>query len=317
MKNKPIASISLDLDNQWSYMKTHGDEAWKNYPSYYDIFVPYVLEILKELDIKITFFIVGRDAVEPKNKIALKQISEEGHDFGNHSFNHEVWINQYDRAQLDEEFEKAEKAIFEATGKMTVGFRGPGFSWNNTILETLHDRKYLYDATTLPSFIGPFARMYYFWKSDFSKDERKKRNNLFGSFSEGFRRMKPYFFELESGNRILEIPITTVPIIRIPFHMSYLIYLNNISPFLMKTYLHFAIFLCKLTRTPVSFLLHPLDIIGGDKIKDLAFFPGMNVGSERKIMVFKNVMQILKKNFDLVDMNRHALSIINSQSKEK
>ena len=22
---KPIASLSLDLDNQWSYMKTHGD----------------------------------------------------------------------------------------------------------------------------------------------------------------------------------------------------------------------------------------------------------------------------------------------------
>lgn len=315
MKIKPIASISLDLDNQWSYMKTHGDEDWKNYPSYYDIFVPYVLDILKELDIKITFFIVGRDAVEPQNKIALKRISDEGHDFGNHSFNHEVWINQYNTEQLHEELGKAEKAIFEATGKKTVGFRGPGFSWNNTILETLVDRQYLYDATTLPSFIGPFARMYYFWKSDFSKDERRKRKSLFGSFSEGFRKMKPYFFKLESGNKILEIPITTVPFIRIPFHMSYLIYINNVSPLLMKAYLHFAIFLCKLTRTPVSFLLHPLDIIGGDKIKELAFFPGMNVESEKKIEVFKNVIEILKRNFNLVDMNRHAVSIIDNQKK--
>lgn len=315
MKIKPIASISLDLDNQWSYMKTHGDEDWKNYPSYYDIFVPYVLDILKELDIKITFFIVGRDAVEPQNKIALKRISDEGHDFGNHSFNHEVWINQYNTEQLHEELGKAEKAILEATGKKTVGFRGPGFSWNNTILETLVDRQYLYDATTLPSFIGPFARMYYFWKSDFSKDERRKRKSLFGSFSEGFRKMKPYFFKLESGNKILEIPITTVPFIRIPFHMSYLIYINNVSPLLMKAYLHFAIFLCKLTRTPVSFLLHPLDIIGGDKIKELAFFPGMNVESEKKIEVFKNVMGILKRNFNLVDMNRHAISIIDNQKK--
>jgi len=315
MKIKPIASISLDLDNQWSYMKTHGDEDWKNYPSYYDIFVPYVLDILKELDIKITFFIVGRDAVEPQNKIALKRISDEGHDFGNHSFNHEVWINQYNTEQLHEELGKAEKAILEATGKKTVGFRGPGFSWNNTILETLVDRQYLYDATTLPSFIGPFARMYYFWKSDFSKDERRKRKSLFGSFSEGFRRMKPYFFKLESGNKILEIPITTVPFIRIPFHMSYLIYINNVSPLLMKAYLHFAIFLCKLTRTPVSFLLHPLDIIGGDKIKELAFFPGMNVESEKKIEVFKNVIEILKRNFNLVDMNRHAVSIIDNQKK--
>jgi hypothetical protein len=315
MNNKLLASVSLDLDNQWSYMKTHGDEEWKNYPSYYDIFVPYVLDILRELDIKITFFIVGRDAVELNNKIALRKISDEGHDFGNHSFNHEVWINQYTREELDIELEKAEKAILEATGKKTVGFRGPGFSWNDTILETLHDRQYLYDATTLPSFIGPFARMYYFWKSDFSKEERKKRKGLFGSFSEGFRRMKPYFYKLESGKKILEIPITTVPFIRIPFHMSYLIYLSRVSPLLMKAYLYFAIFLCKLTRTPVSFLLHPLDIIGGDKIKDLAFFPGMDVESEKKIVIFKIVMRILKKNFNLVDMNSHALAIINKGNK--
>jgi peptidoglycan-N-acetylglucosamine deacetylase len=26
--SKPIASLSLDLDNKWSYMKTHGDPGW-------------------------------------------------------------------------------------------------------------------------------------------------------------------------------------------------------------------------------------------------------------------------------------------------
>ena len=116
MKIKPLASVSLDLDNQWSYMKTHGDEGWKSYPSYYEIFVPYILEILHELDIKITFFIVGQDAVVEKNKPYLKQISEAGHDIGNHSFKHEVWINQYDKDQFVKELENAENAIFEATG---------------------------------------------------------------------------------------------------------------------------------------------------------------------------------------------------------
>jgi peptidoglycan-N-acetylglucosamine deacetylase len=315
MKSKPLACISLDLDNQWSYMKTHGDEGWKMYPSYYDIFVPHVLEILSELDIKITFFIVGQDAVVEKNKAYLKQISEAGHDIGNHSFQHEVWINKYSRDELEKEFEKAENAIFEATGKKPKGFRGPGFCWNETILEVLNDRQYLYDASTLPTFIGPFARTYYFWKSDFSKEERKKRSGLFGSFTEGFRRLKPYFFTLKSGKRILEIPITTVPVLRIPFHMSYLIYLSLISPFLMKGYLYFAIIMCKITRTPLSFLLHPLDIIGGDKIKELEFFPGMNTESDRKIKIFKDVMKILKKNFQLADMNLHALSILNKRDK--
>jgi peptidoglycan-N-acetylglucosamine deacetylase len=315
MRSKPLASVSLDLDNQWSYMKTHGDEEWKSYPSYYGIFVPYILDILRELDLKVTFFIVGQDAVVEKNKSYLKQISEAGHDIGNHSFQHEVWINQYSRDELENELENAERAIFEATGKKPNGFRGPGFCWNETILEVLHDRQYLYDASTLPTFIGPFARSYYFWKSDFSKDERRKRSGLFGSFTEGFRRVKPYFFSLKSGKRILEIPITTIPVIRIPFHMSYLIYLNLISPFLMRGYLYFAIIMCKITGTPVSFLLHPLDIIGGDKIKELDFFPGMSITSERKILIFKEVIKILQRHYKLVDLNVQAQTILKNKSK--
>ena len=41
---KPLASLSLDLDNKWSYMKTHGDAGWEAFPSYLDIVVPRVLE---------------------------------------------------------------------------------------------------------------------------------------------------------------------------------------------------------------------------------------------------------------------------------
>lgn len=306
MKIKPLASISLDLDNQWSYMKTHGDTEWEKYPSYYDIFVPYILEVLDELEIKITFFIVGKDATFEKNKPYLKMIADAGHDVGNHSFQHEVWINQYTKDELIKEFEDAEGAIYDSTGIMPKGFRGPGFSWNEKLLEVLIERQYLYDASTLPTFIGPFARMYYFWKSDFSKDERKKRSGLFGSFSEGFRKVIPDYYKLKSGKRIFEIPITTIPFFKIPFHMSYLIYLSQVSKLLMKLYLKFAIFLCIITKTPVSFLLHPLDVIGEDKIKELSFFPGMNVLSEKKIIIFKYVIKELKKHFNLQNMNYFA-----------
>jgi hypothetical protein len=55
--------------------------------------------------------------------------------------------------------------------------------------------------------------------------------------------------------------------------------------------------MCKLTRTPINFLLHPLDIIGGDKIQQLAFFPGMNIDSDRKVVVFKEVLNRLKKSY--------------------
>ncbi|MEA3443165.1 MAG: polysaccharide deacetylase family protein [Bacteroidota bacterium] len=303
---KNIASISLDLDNQWSYMKIHGDKGWDKFPSYLDIFVPYILDLLDELELKITFFIVGKDASINANKPFLKMISDSGHEIANHSFNHESWLQKYSRQQLEEEIDSAEKAIKDATGATTRGFRGPGFSWSMELLEVLAERDYLYDASTLPTYIGPIARKYYFWKSDLSKQEKKERSELFGSFKDGLRSLKPYFHQLKENRKLLEIPVTTTPIIKVPFHLSYLLYLSGISPLLMKLYFSFAIFMCKITGTAPSFLLHPLDIIGGDKITELAFFPGMNIKSEEKSKVFKYVIRKLQKKFNVGFMSTHA-----------
>lgn len=308
--NKPLASLSLDLDNQWSYMKIHGEKGWEAYPSYLDIFVPYVLKVLDELELKITFFIVGQDAAFEKNHRMLRSLAEAGHEIANHSFKHETWLHLYTKEEMKNEIDKAHEIIEEVTGQRPTGFRGPGFSWSKTLLQVLGEKGYRYDASTLPTIIGPLARFYYFRTSNLSKKEKRDRKEIFGKFSDGFRKLNPYFWKLQNGNKLLELPVTTMPVFRIPFHLSYLLYLSNISVGLMMFYLKSAIFLCKLTRTAPSFLLHPLDLIGGDQISALAFFPGMNITSKRKIFIFKKVMAVLGRNFTLVTMDDHVSHIL-------
>ncbi|WP_276168400.1 polysaccharide deacetylase family protein [Zobellia alginiliquefaciens] len=308
--SKPFLSLSLDMDNQWSYMKIHGEEGWETYPSYLDIFVPHVLKVLDELNLKITFFIVGQDAAFEKNHKYLRDIADAGHDIGNHSFVHETWLHLYSREEMEKEIDTAHDIIEKVTGKAPNGFRGPGFSWSATLLEVLADKGYVYDASTLPTVIGPLARLYYFSTSNLSKEEKEDRKEIFGKFSDGFKKLKPYFWKTKKNQKLLELPVTTMPIFRIPFHLSYLIYISNISIHLMMLYLNIAIFLCKITKTQPSFLLHPLDLIGGDQITSLAFFPGMNVSSERKVFLFKKVMKKLGKHFTLTDMNGHVENII-------
>ena len=46
-ESSPLASLSLDLDNQWSYMRTHGDPGWDEFPSYFDTVVPHILGFLE------------------------------------------------------------------------------------------------------------------------------------------------------------------------------------------------------------------------------------------------------------------------------
>ena len=125
---KPAASISLDLDNLWSYLKTQGAPGWETFPSYLDLVVPRILDTLDRCGQRITFFIVGQDATMESNRAALKSIAAAGHEIANHSFMHEPWLHLYSREQLHQEIRDAENAIASVTGKTTRGFRGPGFS---------------------------------------------------------------------------------------------------------------------------------------------------------------------------------------------
>jgi hypothetical protein len=307
---KKLASVSLDLDNQWSYMKIHGDKGWESYPSYYSIFVPYVLDVLNNLDLKISFFIVGKDAAMDENKAYVQEIAKKGHEISNHSFNHESWIHKYSEKELRREIDLSHTQLEKLTGLAPIGFRGPGFSWSVKLLEVLESYGYTYDASTLPTWIGPLARKYYFMTANLSKEEKKDRSELFGTFKDGRRPVKPYLWKLPNDKSILELPVSTIPILKTPFHLSYLLYLSGYSMILMKAYLNTAIQFCKLTHTEPSFLLHPLDLIGGDQISDLAFFPGMNISSDHKVKVFKQVIKTLSKNFTIVNMRDHAATLL-------
>ena len=78
----------------------------------------------------------------------------------------------------------------------------------------------------------------------------------------------------------------------------------------MSFYLDIAIFQCKVTATEPSFLIHPTDIIGGDQVPELAFFPGMGLTGEQKALLFTKILLKLSKHYKLVNMSTHAESYL-------
>jgi peptidoglycan-N-acetylglucosamine deacetylase len=310
MTDKPLASISLDLDDLWTYLKTRGDPAWEALPSYLPAFVPLALDLLERLGLQITVFVVGADAVRPANVPHLRAIAEGGHQIGNHSFSHECWLHLLTRDQLEAEVVRAEEAIVDATDQRPVGFRGPGFSWSPELLELLCARGYLYDASTLPTFLGPIARWYFLARSGMSREERRRRSALFGDFRDGLRPLSPYCWELQGGTQLLEIPITTFPWVKVPFHMSYLLYLAGISYNLMFAYLRSAIRACRAMRIQPSFLLHPLDFLDAQQAPGLSFFPGMGLPGTVKCKLVVRALEILGESFGLVPMEHHAGAVL-------
>jgi hypothetical protein len=308
MKTKLFASLSLDLDNQWSYMKTHGDAGWETFPSYLDVVVPRALKFLEERNLKITFFIVGQDAALEKNREALGQIAAAGHEIGNHSFHHEPWLHLYPETEIEAELAQAEEAIEGVTGQRPVGFRGPGFIFSNEILRVLLKRGYEYDASTFPTYLGPLARAYYFMTTKLTPEEKEERRELFGKMSEGLRPVKPYRWQMDE-QALLEIPVTTMPLFKVPIHVSYILYLGVFAPKLAVRYFQAAMKLCRLTKTEPSLLLHPLDFLGADDTSDLSFFPAMRIESAKKLEVVGEVLRLLSENFTVLNLQQYARTV--------
>ena len=307
------ADLSLDLDNKWSYMKTHGDEDWSSYPSYLNEVIPHFLRVLEEHDLKITVFIVGQDAAIKSNQDALRLIPQAGHEIANHSFKHEPWLQRYTREQIVDELARTEDVLREISDQKLIGFRGPGYSLSDDVLEVLCERGYQFDASTLPTYLGPMARTYYFFKSSFSAEETEDRANLFGSFADGFRPLKPYKWTTAKGE-IIEMPVSTIPVFRAPFHFSYLFFLAKYSELLATMYFRFAVLMCKLTRTSPSLLMHPLDFLGGDEVEELRFFPGMSLDGEFKRRFCSKILGIYKRNFNVLPMGKRAAEIKQRES---
>lgn len=302
---KSVASLSLDLDNEWSYLKTRGDPSWESMPSYLDCVVPRVLGILSRRGLKITFFVVGQDAALAKNRTALRMLTDAGHEIGNHSHRHEPWLHLYSEPELERELADAEMHIEAATGARPCAFRGPGFSLSGTTLQVLRRRGYRYDASTFPTFLGPLARAYYFMTSRLTSEERAKRAKLFGSLRDGLRPLGPYRWKL-GNDSLLEIPVSTMPIFRIPIHLSYVIYLHAVAPWLARAYFALALSLCRITRTEPSILLHPLDFLGTEDVPTLSFFPGMKLSTPDKLACAEWFLDRLQAEFQVRSLGDHA-----------
>jgi peptidoglycan/xylan/chitin deacetylase (PgdA/CDA1 family) len=297
--NRPTASVSLDLDNLWAYLKTHGDPGWESRPSFLPTAVPRLLELLGEHRLATTVFVVGADAEREDGAKAVAAIAAAGHEVANHSWGHEPWLHRYGPEELEAELSRTEDAIVAAGAPRPVGFRGPGYSITPELLALLHRRGYLYDATTLPTWIGPLARAYHYRGTP-----KQERGELFGPVSDVRAPIHPYRWS-DAGD-LVELPVTTMPLARLPIHGSYLLQLHQASPRLARAHLATALTLCRLRGVQPSLLLHPTDVLDAAEAPGMEFFPGMAVPGREKAALLGHVLASLRSRFEVVGTGEHV-----------
>lgn len=108
---------------------------------------PQILDILKEYDIKATFFVLGKNAED--NPDILKRIYEEGHVIGNHSYSHNYSYIYKNMSNFMDEIERTEEVFKSILGEefKTDLFRFPGGSfedWKKPFREQIVELGYRY-----------------------------------------------------------------------------------------------------------------------------------------------------------------------------
>ena len=312
--SRPIASLSMDLDNKWAYLRAAGRSDWADRPGYFPIAIDRIVETLGELGLPLTVFLVGRDLVDDADCDAIGSFDRlPNWEPANHSLDHLPWMHTMESDQIAAEVETTHDRIVQVTGTRPWGFRGPGFSCPDEVLRVLVKNDYLYDASIFPTSIAPIARMVFLMKSNLKGEQRERAKKLYGGFASLRQPNRPFRRSVEQRadqdadpnadpKSLWEMPVTVMPWTRTPIHFSYFTYLASFSTLAAKTYFRSAISLCRMTGTPPSLLLHPPDFLGCDDDADMAYFPAMNMPAREKLAIVRWGLSLYAKTFDVHTM---------------
>lgn len=88
-----------------------------------------ILDILKEHNVKATFFVIGKEDEESKE--LYKRIVKEGHTLAMHSYTHK-YNELYESVQsFEDDFSRIQNYLYEVTGQECLFYRFPGGSSNH------------------------------------------------------------------------------------------------------------------------------------------------------------------------------------------
>jgi peptidoglycan-N-acetylglucosamine deacetylase len=306
---KPVANLSLDLDNKWAYLRSAGNPDWAQSRGYFDITIPRIVEMLGSHNLPLTIFVVGRDLETAEDVEAIngfKTLRE--HEFANHSYNHLPWLHTMSAEEIEQEIDRTTGLIESELGHQVFGFRGPGFSCPEEVLSVLSSRGFRYDASTFPTSIAPIARMAFMMRANLDEEQRKRASQLYGGWKSAFKPNKPYPRSV-NDSPLWELPVTVMPFTRTPIHFSYFMFLAGYSKSIAKSYFSTAIRLCQLTGTSPSLLLHPPDFLGSEDDAEMAFFPGMKLKRAEKLSLMDWALRRLATCFDVKRMVDHVTKL--------
>lgn len=149
--------LSVDLDDLACYHAIHGlpPPAPEQAAVVLERCLPRFLKLFGELNVRATFFVVGRDLErdmqgEGHGAALLRLAAQSGHELGNHSYSHAYDLVDWSPGQVYKDLSRCD-ALLRELGARPRGFRAPGYVHDEMMLQQASALGYRYDSSLLPA----------------------------------------------------------------------------------------------------------------------------------------------------------------------
>jgi polysaccharide deacetylase family protein (PEP-CTERM system associated) len=146
--------LSFDVEEHYRIEAAaglHPDAGLKaHYRERLDSSTKWLLDLLAEAQVRVTFFVVGQ--IARHNPALVRRIAREGHEVASHSWDHRR-VHHFTPASFREDVRRSKEALEDVTGEPVVGYRAPTFSIQRQTgwaLDVLAELDMAYDSSIYP-----------------------------------------------------------------------------------------------------------------------------------------------------------------------
>lgn len=149
---RQLNAFTVDLEDWYQGLTSTNPlvDQWPSFESRVEVNTRRLLEILRNLNVQATFFVLGY--VADAYPGLIETIAAEGHEIGVHGYYHR-FVSKMTASEFGQELDMSIEALDRAIGITSVGHRAPYFSFNGNTpwaFEVLESRGFLYDSSVFP-----------------------------------------------------------------------------------------------------------------------------------------------------------------------
>lgn len=288
-----LSSVTFDMDDL-GVLATGYNIRTPFSPVVYDKAVPRMLEALDQAGIKATFFVIAGDIDTGWKRERVREIASCGHEVANHSFAHGNLLG-FDRQATRADTIHSTELLSDVLGAPVLGYRAPSLSLNEHLLEALEELGYEYDSSANPT---PFFVLE--WVLLYLRNIGKKHFLSPLWLKHALAKSSPYpiaapsFFKPAANGKLMELPISHVPYLTVPFYATVHFMIGAMYPLFKRLFF---------TNSHVVYHAHALDFLDAEQDgipPAFTIHPALKATPRSRKRYFANAFRDIRTNSDKV-----------------